>query len=94
MTPRQVQIHRRIAEQSAHLIANDSPCWSPHDYPELWRLVQAANAAVLRRRRLTRRVLFAYEGKTYAVRFTSLDRILVEDRRTRDFIASSGFFAL
>lgn len=91
LTTEQRYIHRRIAEQSAHSLAGGRN-WHPEEYPALWKLLQAAKQEASSRARLRGRIVFTYEGKPYAVRFTNLDRIKVEDRQTGDLIAQTGPF--
>ena len=93
MNARQREIHRRIDLQSEHS-QNPPRLWHPAEYPELYALVQAAKAAARARRRLKSRIVFSFECRAYAARFTNLDRVIIEDRHTGRFIASSGFFAL
>lgn len=93
ITAAQREIHRRIEAQSHHS-QNPPRCWHPAEYPELYALVESAKAAAWSRRRHRGRIVFRHEGRSYAARFTSLDRIIIEDHQTGRFIASSGFFAL
>ncbi len=93
ITAEQKEIHRRIAAQSAHT-KSQRRHWHPEEYPALWRLVQAAKAEAQARRRLKGRIVFSYEGRRYAARFSNLDRVIVADASTGEFIASSGIFAL
>lgn len=93
ITATQRALHRRIDAQSLHSQNPPRP-WLPEEYPELHGLILAAKAAARSRRRLRRRMVFSHEGRSYAARFTSMDRVLIEDRHTGRFIASSGFFAL
>lgn len=93
ITAAQEDVHRRIAAQSAHTLSQMRH-WHPEEYPALWRLIQAAKAEAQARRRLKGRIVFSYEGRRYAARFSNLDRVIVEDGSTGEFIASSGIFAL
>ncbi|MDA8129663.1 MAG: hypothetical protein M0Z73_13335 [Betaproteobacteria bacterium] len=85
--------HHRIEAQSAHSQNPPRP-WYPEEYPDLYRLIESARATAQARRRLRGRIVFHHEGRSYAARFTNLDRIIIEDRQTGRFIASSDFFAL
>jgi len=93
ITPAQEAIHRRIAAQSAHT-QSEKRHWHPEEYPALWKLLQAAKAEARARRRLKGRIVFSYEGRRYAARFSNLDRVIIEDSSTGEFIASTGIFAL
>lgn len=93
ITAAQREIHHRIEAQSEHS-QNPPRLWRPEEYPELYSLIEAAQAAALSRRRLRGRIVFRHEGRSYAARFTNLDRIIIEDRTTGRLVASSGFFAL
>jgi len=93
ITAAQREIHDRIAAQSAHSQAHPRR-WHPEEYPDLYRLIESAKAAARSRHRLRGRIVFRHECRSYAARFTNLDRIIVEDQHTGRFIASSGFFAL
>jgi hypothetical protein len=86
-------VHDDIERQAAQSIAARQH-WQPSDYPALWALVQAATKEAQNRHRLKGRIVFRHHGRKYAARFTNLDRIIVEDRKTGRFLASSGFFAL
>lgn len=88
LTPTQRALHRRIADQSARTIAGGMN-WHPEEYPDLWMLVHAAKEEARSRARLRGHIVFIYEGKSYAVRFTNLDRIKVEDRQTGGLIAQT-----
>jgi len=94
ITAAQREIHHRIEVQSGHTLASHARHWRAENYPDLYRLIESAQAAALARRRLRGRMVFRHEGRSYAARFTSLDRIIIEDRLTGRFIASSDFFAL
>jgi hypothetical protein len=94
LTAAQREIHSRIEAQSTHSLSVPPRQWHPEEYPDLWNLVQAAKAAARVRRRIRGRMVFSHESRSYAARFTNLDRIIIEDRQTGRFIASSGFFAL
>lgn len=93
ITAAQRAIHSQIETESTHS-QNPPRLWHPEEYPALYALVQSARKEARSRRRLLGRIVFRHEGKTYAARFTNLDRIIIEDRRTGRFIASSDFFAL
>lgn len=93
ITAAQEEIHRCIAVQSAHTLSQRRH-WHPEEYPALWKLLQAAKTEARNRRRLKRRIVFSYEGRSYAARFSNLDRVIVENSSTGEFIASSGIFAL
>ncbi len=93
ITAAQRDIHRRIAAQSEHL-ANAPRPWHPEECPHLFALLESAKAEAWKRRRLRGRIVFRHGGRRYAARFTNLDRIIVEDRQTGRFLASSNFFAL
>lgn len=88
LTPKQRALHRRIADQSARTIAKGG-FWYPEECPDLWRLLEAAKAEAQSRARLRGRIIFTYEGKSYAIRFTNLDRVKVHDRQTDAFIAQT-----
>lgn len=92
-TPSERSIHRKIATEAARLSRESRP-WSSHEFPLLFDLLQSALADARSRRRLRGRIVFCHEGKQYAARFTSLDRIIVENRVTGQPLCSSGFFAL
>lgn len=94
LTAAQLETHHRIAAQSAHTLANPPRRWRPKEYPDLWRLIQSARVTARSRRRLSARMLFWHEGRRYVARFTSTGRILIEDRHTGAFLASSGHFAI
>lgn len=93
ITAAQLAIHRRIQAQSEHS-QNPPRRWLPEEYPHLYALLEAAKAEAMNRRRLRGRIVFSHEGRSYAARFSSLDRVIVEDRFTGRFIASSGYFSL
>lgn len=93
ITAAQRDIHRRIEAQSEHSKTLRRH-WHPDDYPDLWRLIVAAKKSTLARQRLRGRMVFIFERRRYAVRLTSLDRLIIEDHATGRFVASSGFFAL
>jgi len=95
---KQKRLHRQIAQQSARTIAacneGRNPLWHPEEYPELWGLLQAAKREAQSRAMLRGYMVFTHAGKKYAARFTNLDRIIVHDRVTDEFIASTGVFQL
>lgn len=93
ITAAQRDIHRRIEAESAHSQNPPRP-WYPEQYPALYALVQSARQEALARRRLRGRIVFRHEGRSYAARFTNLDRVIVEDRLTGRYLASSDYFAL
>lgn len=93
ITAAQRAIHRRIEAQSEEAKMNRRN-WHPEEYPDLYRLIESAKAAARAKPRLWGKMTFTHEGRRYLARFTILDRIVVEDRRTGRFLASSGFFAL
>ena len=93
ITAAQLAIHRRIRAQSEHS-QNPPRLWHPEEYPHLYALLETAKAEARNRRRLRGRIVFRHEGRCYAARFSNLDRVIVEDRFTGRFIASSGHFAL
>jgi hypothetical protein len=93
ITAAQREVHDRIAAQSEHSQVHPR-LWHPEEYPDLYRLIESAKRAARSRRRLRGRIVFRHECRSYAARFTGLDRIIVEDQMTGRFIASSGFFAL
>ena len=88
LTPTQRALHRRIAAQSAATITGGRN-WHPEEYPDLWRLLQAAKLEAQSRNRLKGRITFTYEGKSYAIWFTNFDRVKVHDRQTDTFIAQT-----
>lgn len=88
LTPTQRALHRRIADQSARTIAGGRN-WHPEEYPDLWRLLHAAKEEARSRARLRGRIVFTYEGKSYAILFTNFDRVKVHDRQTDAFIAQT-----
>lgn len=92
-TPRKPTIHQKIAAEAAQLRRQNRP-WSSHDFPLLFSLLQSALTDARSRRRLKGRIVFCHEGEYYAARFTSLDRVIVENRETGQPLCSSGFFVL
>jgi hypothetical protein len=95
---KQKRLHRVIAAQSAKTLAahkeGRNSFWHPGEYPELWGLLQAAKREAQSLARLRGYMVFSHAGKKYAARFTNLDRIIVHDRVTDEFIASTGVFQL
>lgn len=86
-------LHQEIAAEAERLNEQSRP-WTPSEFPLLYGLLRSAIADARNRRRLRGRIIFCHEGKQYAARFTSLDRIIVENRETGQPLCSSGFFAL
>ena len=93
LTPRQRALHLRIAIQSARTTA-EGGFWRRSEYPDLWLLVEAAKWETQRRKRLMGRIVFSFEGKGYAIKFTNLDRIKIHDGQTDAFLAQTMPFQL
>lgn len=92
-TPRQHALHRRIAEEAAATQKNPG-LFLYDDVPELAALLEAALAEIKGRTRMTRRVIFKHEGRTYAAAIIGFDPVQVENRWTGDFIAQTSIFRL
>jgi hypothetical protein len=88
------RIHERITWQAA--IAKITPA-EYRDYkafPDLLRLLKSARNAARTRKNPGARIVFTFAGKHYAARFTTFNRIIVEDRKTGRLLVASAPFSL
>lgn len=88
----QREVHQRIEAEAEHSVQYPR-WWHPEQYPGLWKLLESARREALARHRFRGRIVFHHDGQAYAARLTSMDRVIVENRRTGAFLASGSLFS-